>query len=129
MKNVPDTKFIIFGRIYQSLSVSSMSSLRVLRVKHQLPNLTDKGKLFHIEGRDGVARKLTLDGVTLVGVPDNDSPLIIVNGGELVMVSDAISGNTASGWGGVSQTGGSAIVTGIASRINTDDTLIAIPAR
>jgi hypothetical protein len=31
--------------------------------------------------------------------------------------------------GGVNQSGGSAIVTGTASRINTDDTLIAIPAR
>jgi hypothetical protein len=31
--------------------------------------------------------------VTLVGVPDNDNALVIVNGGELVMVSGAIRGN------------------------------------
>jgi hypothetical protein len=67
-------------------------------------NLMGKGKLFHIEGRDGVARKLTLDGVTLVGIADNDSPLVGVwEGGELVLVSGAIRGNTiSSGGGGVS---------------------------
>jgi hypothetical protein len=66
-------------------------------------NLTGKGKLFHIEGRDGVARKLTLDGVTLVGIADNDSPLVGVwEGGELVLVSGAITGNsTSSGGAGV----------------------------
>ena len=57
-------------------------------------NIMGKGKLFHIEGRNGVARKLTLDGVTLVGIADNDSPLVSVwEGGELVMVSGAITGN------------------------------------
>ena len=42
----------------------------------------------------GEGKKLTLDGVTLVGLPDNDRPLVEVGeGGELVMVSGTIRGN------------------------------------
>ena len=73
-------------------------------------NLTGKGNLIHIWGGNG--KKLTLDGVTLVGIADNNEPLVNVNsGGELVMVSGAITGNTntdddwASG-GGVIVSGG-----------------------
>ena len=54
--------------------------------------LTGKRSLFNIDN----GRKLTLDGVTLVGVPDNDESLVTVNnGGELVLVSGAITGNTS----------------------------------
>ena len=62
-------------------------------------NLTSKGNLFNIWGGNG--RKLTLDGVTLVGVPDNDESLLNVNnGGELVMVSGTITGNTRTNGNG-----------------------------
>ena len=58
-------------------------------------NLMSKGNLLNVWSGDGVARKLTLDGVTLIGIADNDSPLVDVNnGGELVLVSGAIMGNT-----------------------------------
>ena len=54
-------------------------------------NLTGKGSLFTI----GEGKKLTLDGVTLVGVADNNEPLVLVaEGGELVLVSGKITGNT-----------------------------------
>jgi len=61
-------------------------------------NLNSKGTLLSI----GNGIKLTLDGVTLVGITDNDSPLVVVGeGGEFVLKSGAIKGNTnASGNGG-----------------------------
>jgi hypothetical protein len=43
--------------------------------------------------------RLTLDGVTLVGIADNDSPLVQV-GGELLMKSGKITGNTTTNGGG-----------------------------
>jgi hypothetical protein len=54
-------------------------------------SLKSKGRMLGIyEGK-----KLTLDGVTLVGLSDNDDSLVgIGNGGELVMNSGAITGNT-----------------------------------
>ena len=56
-------------------------------------NLMGKGQLLNIWGGNG--RKLTLDGVTLIGVPDNNESLVTVSeGGELVIVSGAITGNT-----------------------------------
>jgi hypothetical protein len=56
--------------------------------------LASKGRLLNIWGGDG-KRHLTLDGVTLAGLPDNDAPLAEVSeGGELVMKSGAITGNT-----------------------------------
>ena len=62
-------------------------------------NLTGKGNLLHINGRNG--KKLTLDGVTLIGVPDNNESLVTVSeGGELVLVSGAITGNTSNNGGG-----------------------------
>ena len=64
--------------------------------------LKGKGSLLGVEGNKNVAlRKLTLDGVTLVGLKDNDQPLATVNkGGEFVLKSGAITGNniTGSGW-------------------------------
>jgi hypothetical protein len=56
-------------------------------------SLKSKGRMLDIwEGK-----KLTLDGVTLVGLEDNDSVLVEVNNGsELVMKSGAITGNTPS---------------------------------
>ena len=76
-------------------------------------NLTDKGRLLNIDN----GRKLTLDGVTLVGVDDNDSPLVSVNeGGELVLVSGEITGNARIGdsgnGGGVAINGGTFIMSG-----------------
>jgi hypothetical protein len=60
-------------------------------------NLTSKGRLLNI-GSDRGHRRLTLDGVTLVGLPDNDSPLVgIHENGELVLLSGAITGNTRVG--------------------------------
>ena len=70
-------------------------------------NLKSKGRLLNI-GSDRSKRHLTLDGVTLVGIEDNDESLVGVNeGGELVLKSGAITGNTrlGEGWtggGGVS---------------------------
>jgi hypothetical protein len=69
-------------------------------------NLTSKGRLLNI-GSDKGKRKLTLDGVTLVGLPDNDSSLVgIGENGELILKSGAITGNTynsndLAGGGGV----------------------------
>jgi hypothetical protein len=56
--------------------------------------LKSKGRLLGIwEGR-----KLTLDGVTLVGLPDNDKPVVEMgDGGEFVLKSGAITGNTRTG--------------------------------
>jgi hypothetical protein len=61
--------------------------------------LLSRGNLLAIHGAN---KKLTLDGVTLVGLPDNDSQLVwIGEGGELVLKSGAITGNTStSGWTG-----------------------------
>ena len=58
-------------------------------------NLMSKGCLLGVWGGDGIERKLTLDGVTLVGLADNDSSLVVViDGSELVMKSGTITGNT-----------------------------------
>ncbi|MDR0910320.1 MAG: hypothetical protein LBM77_11215 [Spirochaetaceae bacterium] len=68
-------------------------------------NLTSKGHLLNIWSGDGIKRKLTLDGVTFVGLVDNSEVLVFVNeGSEFVMKSGAITGNTntRSGGGGVS---------------------------
>jgi hypothetical protein len=55
--------------------------------------LKSKGRLLNIWGGNG--RKLTLEGVTLTGLPDNDEALVGVgDGGTLVMKSGAITGNT-----------------------------------
>jgi hypothetical protein len=56
--------------------------------------LTGKGRLLQA-GSDEALRQLTLDGVTLVGLPDNDSPLVgVYENGEFVLKSGAITGNT-----------------------------------
>jgi hypothetical protein len=56
--------------------------------------LASKGRLLNIWGGDG-KRHLTLDGVTLVGLEDNDASLVEVSeSGELVLKSGAITGNT-----------------------------------
>ncbi|MDR1972965.1 MAG: hypothetical protein LBQ46_13715 [Treponema sp.] len=55
--------------------------------------LADKGRLLSVWGGNG--RKLTLEGVTLVGLADNDQSLVSIGGGSmLVMKSGAITGNT-----------------------------------
>jgi hypothetical protein len=55
--------------------------------------LAGKGRLLNVWGGNG--RKLTLEGVTLVGLPDNDQSLVGAgDGGTLVMKSGAITGNT-----------------------------------
>jgi hypothetical protein len=57
-------------------------------------NLKSKGRLLNI-GSDKSNRKLTLDGVTLVGLPDNDQSLVGINeNGEFILKSGAITGNT-----------------------------------
>jgi hypothetical protein len=57
-------------------------------------HLKSKGRLLNI-GSDQALRQLTLDGVTLAGLPDNDSSLIgIGENSELIMKSGAITGNT-----------------------------------
>jgi hypothetical protein len=76
--------------------------------------LQGKGHLFYIEGNKNAAnRKLTLDGVTLNGLKDNDRALVGVGkGGEFVLKSGAVTGNTVykkEGWadsGGVGVWGG-----------------------
>jgi hypothetical protein len=73
-----------------------------------------KGRLLEVEGNHNVAdRTLTLDGVTLVGVKDNDQPLVVVrSGGEgrsghFIMKSGKITGNTrVSGDSGNAGSGG-----------------------
>jgi hypothetical protein len=64
--------------------------------------LNGRGRLLRVAGNLNVSNaKLTLDGVTLVGVPDNGSALVEVhNGGELVMKSGAITDNATSDSGG-----------------------------
>jgi hypothetical protein len=57
-------------------------------------NLKSKGRLLNIGGGKDRRRQLTLDGVTLVGLPDNDSSLVGINeNGGLVLKSGAITGN------------------------------------
>ena len=58
--------------------------------------LKNKGCLLEVQGSENVAkRELTLDGVTLVGLKDNDQPLVVVGGGgEFVLKNGAITGNT-----------------------------------
>jgi hypothetical protein len=57
-------------------------------------NLKSRGNLLNI----GEKRHLTLNGVTLFGLKDNDRSLVEVNnGGWLVMKSGAITGNTRTG--------------------------------
>jgi hypothetical protein len=59
--------------------------------------LQSKGRLLNI-GSDKSSRHLTLDGVTLAGIADNSESLVSVDkGGELVLKSGAIMGNTRSG--------------------------------
>jgi hypothetical protein len=56
-------------------------------------NLKSKGRLLNIGGDK--SRWLTLDGVTLVGLPDNDSSLVGVGeNSELILKSGVITGNT-----------------------------------
>jgi hypothetical protein len=58
--------------------------------------LKSKGRLLNTGG-DRERRTLTLDGVTLAGLPDNDSSLVgIGENGEFVLKSGAITGNTRS---------------------------------
>jgi hypothetical protein len=75
--------------------------------------LKGKGNLLRANGNTNVAnRKLTLDGVTLAGVLDNDEPLVAVNnGGEFVMKSGKIMGNTYTS-GGEPRGGGMTIRNG-----------------
>jgi hypothetical protein len=62
-------------------------------------NLKSKGRLLNIGGDK--SRRLTLDGVTLVGLADNDSSLVEAGeNSELILKSGAITGNTSSGTGG-----------------------------
>ena len=112
------------------------------------------GNTVTLTGGINAQRDITVPaGVTLdlTALPDNDESLVNVNtGGELVLVSGAITGNnnTDDDWangggvivsrgiftmsggmytkGGVAQTGGSPIVK---PSLSTNDTLIAIPAR
>jgi hypothetical protein len=81
-------------------------------------HLKGKGRLLEVEGNKNVAnRTLTLDGVTLVGVKDNDEPLVEVRSGgdersgHFIMISGKITGNTHvyhdwAGGGGVRAYGG-----------------------
>ena len=67
--------------------------------------LRSKGSLFDIgsrNGNTGLQRQLILDGVTLVGLEDNNDSLVVVYEGELIMKSGAITGNTRTGenWSG-----------------------------
>jgi hypothetical protein len=65
-------------------------------------SLKSKGRLLNIGGGKGRCQ-LTLDGITLVGLPDNDSPLVGTgeNGG-FILKSGAITGNTnnSNTWAG-----------------------------
>jgi hypothetical protein len=72
--------------------------------------LKGKGYLLVVQG----TKTLTLDGVTLAGVADNNEPLVgVSNGGALVMKSGAITGNSnirdeSADGGGVRVNGGGA---------------------
>jgi hypothetical protein len=60
-------------------------------------NLSGKGRLISIWSGDRRIRKLILDGVTLVGVKDNNMELVWVGeGSELTMKSGTITGNVAN---------------------------------
>jgi hypothetical protein len=61
--------------------------------------LQGKGSLLQVEGNKNAAnRKLTLDGVTLAGLKDNDNSLVRVGeGGTFVLRSGAITGNAYIG--------------------------------
>jgi hypothetical protein len=90
-------------------------------------NLKGKGSLLNVSGNRNGVRTLTLDGVTLVGVADNSNPLVRVsNGGEFVMKSGAITGNTnigenAHGGGVLVNEGGVFTMEGGAVSGNTTD--------
>jgi hypothetical protein len=58
--------------------------------------LKSTGRLLNIGGD----KKLTLDGVTLVGLPDNNWSLIDAKGGEFVLKSGKVTGNTIATTGG-----------------------------
>jgi hypothetical protein len=78
-----------------SLRVNGMATINGIGTVY----LKSKGELFYI-GKD---KKLTLDGVTLVGLEDNNDSLVLVDeGGELVMKGGAITANTRIGedWSG-----------------------------
>jgi hypothetical protein len=61
--------------------------------------LKGKGRLLNVSRyEDGPNKTLTLDGVTLAGVADNNGPLVDVNnGGAFVMKSGKITANTNTG--------------------------------
>jgi hypothetical protein len=70
--------------------------------------LKGKGSLLSVEGNSNVDhRTLTLDGVTLAGLPDNTDSLVVVRSGGVgktgtfVMKSGKITGNTTNDGGGV----------------------------
>ena len=61
-------------------------------------NLIGMGHLFYVGRDEWRGHTLTLDGVTLVGVADNNVSLVRVSeGGELVLLSGAITGNSVEG--------------------------------
>ena len=63
-------------------------------------NLKSQGNLLNIWG-GGNGRRLTLEGVTLVGIADNSESLVDVNnGGEFIMKNGVITGNTRVGGDG-----------------------------
>jgi hypothetical protein len=95
--NTPSNKFGISGNAL-SATINGSGTIKLL----------SKGQLL---GIDGANKKLTLDGVTLIGIADNDSQLVWVgNGGELILKSGAITGNTriVTQWNG----GGGVLVNG-----------------
>ncbi|MDR1468365.1 MAG: hypothetical protein LBT00_03635, partial [Spirochaetaceae bacterium] len=58
-------------------------------------NLASKGRLLNIGGDRDRRRQLTLDGVMLAGLPDNDHSLVgIYENSALILKSGAITGNT-----------------------------------
>jgi hypothetical protein len=64
-------------------------------------NLKSKGRLLDIGGNRDRRCHLIFDGVTLVGLPDNDNPLVGINeNGAFTLKSGAITGNTrvSDGW-------------------------------
>jgi hypothetical protein len=65
--------------------------------------LKGRGHLLSVSSNWNVANvKITLDGVTLAGVPDNDDSLVRVGaGGMFVMLSGAITGNSATNGSGI----------------------------
>jgi hypothetical protein len=69
-------------------------------------SLQSKGCLLNIGGN----KKLILDGVTLVGLPDNSDTLVRTEGGEFVLKSGKITGNTIVTEGGTP--GGGVLING-----------------